>query len=228
MNGVQVSASTHTFTRCSPYVGLAYYHGGNGTGLPATLQLDNFQVAPQTFTFQSSLFSIGTAVTAWGNLDVTENVSSPSGAITYQFGSTSTASVGSIVNWTSVSDHAVPSVSTNPYAAVRAIWNETAASGFTASIDDITVNWLEGSAPAMASVVYDGRYWLAYTDQTGSSPINNKCLVYQRNRTWVTNTIGAASFAIWRDHLYYGDSALTGNFYQYYIWSTDWTAFMYT
>ena len=175
-------------------------------------------------TFTSQLLSIGNAITSWGPITIVDNPTS-SGTITYQFGSTSTAVIGNISNYTFITNGQTPTVSTNPYAAFKIVLKATAANDPVPQINtsQFLTTWFEGSAPPLVSWIWDRRYWLSLTTNTASGQSLDSVLVYQRNRTFtLLKGINAASFTRWRDNLYWGDSTgSTGLVYKYDITNND-------
>jgi hypothetical protein len=130
--------------------------------------------------------------------------------------------VGSISNWTTIANGQTPSISTNTYAAFRAFFGADASTD-TARLSEFITTWNEGSlAPAPVATVYDRRYWLSYTTATASNPLLNSITVFQRNRGWTfLSGINAASFTIWQDFLYFGNSNSTGYSYKFDVGTND-------
>lgn len=171
-------------------------------------------------TYTSQLLSIGSLISSWGAVTISDVKNQ--GTISYEFGSTNTASVAAITNWASITNGAVPTVSTNPFAAFRMTKIQANTGTDTAKTADFTTSWNEGAAPALASGVYDKRYWLSFTTTTASSPFLDSVLVYQRNRTFtLLKGINAASFTIWRDSFYFGNSVGNGLAYKFDVGNND-------
>jgi hypothetical protein len=170
--------------------------------------------------FTSQLLSIGNAITAWGPVTISDLKSS--GTINYQFGSTNTASLSAITNWTNVINGQAPTVSTNPYAAFRSTFVATSA-GANLLLQDFETTWNEGGViPSPVATVYDRRYWLSYTTSTASAPYLDSILVWQRNKSFTLfRGINAGSFAYWRDNLYFGNSNDTGYVYKFDVGNND-------
>lgn len=183
-----------------------------------TMMTSQFQKSSGTFT--SQLLSIGSQITSWGPVNITDFQST--GTISYQFGSTTTASVGSITNWQSITNGVVPTVATAPYAAFKAFFTVYNATG-SAVLNEFDTNWFEGGvAPGPVSVVYDRRYWISFTTDTTSVPYLNSILVWQRNKSFTLfKGLNAGSFTLWRDLLYFGNSNSTGYVYKFDIGNND-------
>lgn len=218
INGSIALTGTHTETASQNYMYFGYLKGSSGSG---TLILDNFQVAPQTATYTSQLLNIGSNITSWGSVSISDALTN-SAALTYQFGSTTTASVSSISNYASITNGNAPSVSTNPYAGFKAIFVSSNILG-TAQLSDFITTWSEGSAaPTPMATVYDRRYWLSFTTNTATSPTLDTVLVWQRTKSWTLfKGINAASFANWRDALHFGNSNDTGYVYKFDVGNND-------
>jgi hypothetical protein len=189
--------------------------------VPGYAEVDYFGVSPQTFTFTSQVFSIGTLITSWSNITISDSKTN-SGAITYQFGSAATQT--NPTNYQTATSGYVPTVSTQPYAAFKAAFTSSVASG-TAQLADFTTIWNEGGlAPSPVSGIYDRRYWLSFTTATSGTLYQDTVLVYQRNRTFsLLKGINSASFTypLWRDKLYFGNSIGNGYVYEYDIGNND-------
>ena len=217
INSVIVSSGNHTATVGKQYIYLGYLKGSAGSG---SLYLDNFGIAPETFTFTSQLLNIGNQITSWGAVTISETDSL--NHISYQFGSTTTAAISSISNFASISNGAIPSVSTNPYAGFKSVFASTSPTE-NLKLSEFITTWSEGSQiPAPIATVYDRRYWISYTTNSASSPYLDRILIYQRNKTWTLfQGINAASFAIWRDNFYFGNSNINGYVYKFDIGEND-------
>lgn len=189
------------------------------TNTSPTLQAYNAN-AGSSGTYTSQLLSIGSLISSWGAVTISDVKNS--GTISYEFGSTNTASVGAITNWASIVNGGVPTVSTNPYAAFRMTKLQVNTGTDTAKISDFTTSWNEGAAPPLVAGVYDKRYWLSFTTTTASNPLLDTVLVYQRNRTFTLfKGINAASFSLWRDSFYFGNSNTTGLVYKFDVGNND-------
>ena len=155
--------------------------------------------AKSTGVFTTEAISIGSLVSAWG--PVTVNGADSGGSYTIAFG---TSSNGTNFTFTTISNNTTPSVSTAPYAAVRITFDLDVATD-TPRIDDITINWTEGSNVRAASTYLSQRYWLSVA--VGASS-NNRILVYDKRQQWQRYTgIVAAAFTFFNSVLYFGNSS---------------------
>lgn len=172
--------------------------------------------AYSTGTWTSSLINVGDDISSWSIVEITEI--DVDGRITYQFGSTSTADVDSIVNWETIEHAEIPSIDVNPYAAFRSSFVPTASSE-ALRLQSLKINWNEGDFQPLASWVFDRRYMMSFSTV---SSFNDKMLVWQKTNSWtLLDGINAASWATWRDQLYFGNSNDTGYVYQFGTGTSD-------
>lgn len=220
LNGTAYLSGTHAgVTPQYDRAFFGYLKGSAGTG---TCKIDNFRVLPKTAIFTSSLLSIGDLITSWGAVTISDTQTD--GEIRYQFGSTTTADISLIVNWQGIVNGGVPTVSTAPYAAFRAILSTpTALTGNNISLGEFVTTWTEGTiVPSPTAWTYDRRYWISYTTNTATDPYQDAVFVWQRSKSWTMfKGINSASFATWRDNLYFGNSDSTGYVYKFDVGNND-------
>lgn len=204
---------------------LRYQMTATSTAPTASIRISSVSLTAGPFistggAFTSQLLSIGNAITAWGPVSIQDIKSS--GTITYQFGSTTTASIAAITNWIPIVNGGVPSVSTGPYAAFKSSFTPIDGNS-NLVLGEFDTSWTEGGTiPAPISINYDRRYWISLTTTSGASPTQDTVYVYQRNRTWISlKGLNAASFTLWRDQLMFGDSTASGNVYQFDTGNAD-------
>lgn len=153
-------------------------------------------------TYASKLVSIGNQVSSWGPITIGNLVSSGASE-TFQIGSTNTASLSAITNWTTITNNSIPSISTNPYVAFRSTFSATRATD-TAELDDFTFSWTEGSTLRPASGYTDQRYWLSVAT---NSTTNNIIYIYDRKKQWQHYSgINADTLGQFNSNLYFGNS----------------------
>lgn len=216
--GITVAQGVHTFPNYSGVY--AYLEYTYNPAVQGNIYISSFNVVPETATYTSQLLNIGTVISKWGPAFITDSKSG-TGNITYQFGSTSSAIIGNISNYATLTNGGTPTAVVNPFAAFNAKFNILSVNDTLALASFLTV-WTEGSSPANTAWTWDRRYWISLTTATSSNPTLNSILVYQRNKTWTTlNGINAASFTRWKDGLYYGDSTATGLVYNYDTGNSD-------
>lgn len=215
INNTVYSSGSHNFPAITPYVYFSLISASAGTA-----KVDNFDVVPQTFTFTSQAISIGSAISSWNPVAISDSKIG-SAAINYQFGSTNTATISSISNYAAITTGNAPSVSTNSYTAFKTIF-KTSVPGDTGYLTSFMTGWNEGSSPAPVAWIWNRRYWLSITTNTATGNYLDTVLIYQRNKTWsMLKGLNAASFARWRDGLYYGDSTGNGKVYQFDTGTND-------
>jgi hypothetical protein len=161
------------------------------------VEMDTVGVMPQAITLTTPVQTLGT-ISAWNTFAATDGGT----GVSYALGSSSTTSVTS---FTTTSKNTTPTISTNTYAAIRATVSPTTTT--TAGyIDDMTLNWVEGSTIPLASGYVDQRYWLSVTV---SSTANNRIYVFDRDRQWQRYTgINASVMGPYNSRLLFGN--LTG------------------
>lgn len=197
IDGVSKLSGTHTATTGRQYVGIGYQKGNSGSG---TAVIDNFGIAPQTFTYTSQSISIGTAITRWSAATINDSVSTDGATITYGFGSSASPS---ITSYSSIVSGGIPSVSTAAYAKFVATFTVTNSTA-EARLDDFATNWQEGSNIRLASAYYNQRYWLGVSI---SSTSNNRVLVYDKASQWQRYSgINPTSMVIHGSVLYFGNT----------------------
>lgn len=166
--------------------------------------------------YTSPVVTIGSAITSWRPLLLSE-VKTGGASIVYQFNASTSSSITSFnaSSWTTVSNGIVPTNGTAPFAAFRSSFTVTSGTD-TAALQDFSFIWQEGSFPAAASVVYDGRYYLSVTTTIAGTPTLDTLLVYQRNRTWtMVKGVSTSALSLWQDKMYFGNSVGNGLVYQY-------------
>lgn len=197
VDNVSKLSGTHSATTGPQYAGIGYQKGNAGSG---TAVIDNFGVAPQTFTYTSQIISVGTAISRWAAVTINDSVSTNGASITYGFGSSASPS---ITSYNSIVSGGIPTVSTAVYAGFVATFTVTNSTA-QARLDDFATNWLEGSNIALASTYYNQRYWLGVAI---SSTANNRVLVYDKATQWQRYSgINPAAMTIYGSLLYFGNS----------------------
>lgn len=153
-----------------------------------------------TGTFTTNSFYIGTNISTWGPI-VINDATGGLGAITYQFSSSDTANFNV---WNTISKTGTPVASTQPYAAVKAIFSVGSTTD-TATLQDITLNWTEGSTIKSPSGYYGQRYYVAVAT-TGTQ--NRMMLVYDKRGEWQRYTgLQADVMVMHNARLYFGNSS---------------------
>lgn len=170
-------------------------------------------------TYTSGSIFLSSAILSFGPVSILDT-KADGNTIIYQF-NTSTSPIMAASSWTTIVNGGVPTLDIHNWVAFRATINLSSVTS-PVSIQQFTITWNEGTTPPIVSWNYDRRYWLSYTTSTAASPYNDRILVYQRNRTWTLLTgLNAASFATWRDFLYFGNSSSTGYVYKFDTGNND-------
>lgn len=218
INNSLIKTGSHTFPNYPLYIYHDYFYGVAGSS--GSAYLDMFGVTPESGTFTSQLINIGSLISSWGPTTISDVKTA--GSTAYQFGSTSTANLSSIANYTTILNGGVPTISTNPYAAFKALFSNYYATS-SVKLSEYITTWNEGGTiPSPVSDVYDRRYWISFTTATTSSPLLDSIYVWQRNKSFTFfKGINASSFATWRDYFYFGNSNNTGYVYKYDIGNND-------
>lgn len=162
----------------------------------------------------SQLITVGSAITSWGPVTISDTHTG--GTLLYQFGSTTTASVGSISNFISVVNGQIPTVPTNPFAAFTASFTVTNASGSLA-LSSFMTNWNIGTRRSRAASVYfDDRYYLSIGTSTNDT-YNTATLVLAKNDAgslaWTSWNLQAGTWVVYQNKLYHGNSISNGKVY---------------
>lgn len=173
-------------------------------------------------TYVSPVINVGNFVTSWGPLTISDAFNG--GSIVYQFNASTSPTVAEFnpSSWTTIISGQVPTNGATTYALFRSSFSITSATQ-APSLNSFQITWNEGGTGAqpLVSWNFDRRYWLAYTTATTSGARNDRTVIYQRNRTWTIFKLPIASFATWRDKLYFGDSNDTGYVYKFDVGNTD-------
>lgn len=198
INGTSAKTGIHTWGDYAPY---AYLGFSNNSGPSQVATVDNFGVTPETATFTAAVFQTSGFISSWSPATINDQKNS-SGTITYQFNSSSTATMDN-ANWSNIVNGVIPTNSVNAYADWRAFFNCVYPNG-QAEFNDFTVNWIEGSSIKLASNYVNQRYWLSVSI---SSTVNNKIIVYDKNNQWQKfSGINASAMCTHNSKYYFGNS----------------------
>ncbi len=154
--------------------------------LTPTLQDLTAQVI-STGIYRSPVRFVGTDITSHLTLNF-EEVASRTGLATYRFRTSNSifAEDAASPSWNSVTNHQIPSIATGSYVQYD-VRSYPGSSSDSLKITSSLYEWNEGEAPAMASMLHDGRYWVCGASGS-SATINTLCLVLQRNGRWTKFT----------------------------------------
>lgn len=210
VNGTAIKDGTHTYLKNKQFIYLGYFGAISGNG---SAYVDSFGMAPTTFTYTSPILSIGSSISSWDSLNISQSFGD--GTITYQFGSTNSASISAVTNYQSIVSGGIPTVSTNPYAAVKAKFS-TDEWDDSPQLSDYTINWFEGNASDKSyATAFKDDIWWSVTSGTSGVTTNNTILKYDLlNNAWLKYDIASNGFYIRNNSLYFGHST-SGNVFKF-------------
>lgn len=226
LNGETINYETQTSSNSTDWFDLTTATVGTAIGSPirqyirykASFESDRGQ-SPQldgvslnigivyrsTGTYITEVINVGDNISSWGSFGFNEI--DDQDEITYDFNASTESAIDDFGSgWETVTQGAVPTIATAPYAAAR--FTFVATTGTTIPrVEDITINWTEGSTIRTASAYTNQRYWLAVAV---SSTNNNRVLVYDKNRHWQLYTgINADTMRIYNTTLRFGNGSGT-------------------
>lgn len=156
------------------------------------------QISARRSTYTTAAIDIGNLISAWG--PISHNGSTNGGNYTVQFG---TSSNGTDFTYSNFTNNSTPAVSTAPYAKFKIMFDVDVGTD-APQVNDITLNWTDGSGVRAASAFYKQRYWLAVDV---SSTNNNRILLYDKRNQWQRYTsVNADAMTIFNSNLYFGNS----------------------
>lgn len=184
--------------------------------------LDRLGFRPSTGTFQSAPINIGTAITSWGPVYINNVLNG--GSISYAlYKDTDTnITISDASSWTSsqtVTNNQIPTFATAPYITWTANFSRT-ASTHTPTINDLTINWFEGTNARNWGVVdEDHRILWSVTEGTATAP--NATYIYDpRYQSWLKYSVPFDAPAKVGNSIYFGGVS-TGVVYQWPSGNTD-------
>ena len=178
-------------------------HFGIGTGgsttTTRTVRFDSISIATHTGSAQSPAFNIGTDITSWGAITLTDTPSG--GTLTYAiYGDTntalSTATASSFVSSQTITSGQIPSIATAAYLTVFPSFSRTVATN-TPSVDETIVSWNEGDSTfPVWSMWHDGDILSAVS--VDSATANDQVFVYDENHRWTFYRTGLPIYCMTR------------------------------
>ena len=125
-------------------------------------------------------------------------------------------------NWQTQGNNTIIAVATSTYLGVRSLFTIGSATQSLA-LSGITINYTSGQGrPAAVSVVYNRRYYIAYSTNTTPGSYNDHVLVYDHNGAWSQlDDIYASSMWTYNLKWYTGSSKGDGNVFVQDIGQTD-------
>ncbi len=111
--------------------------------------------------------------------------------------------VGSFTSSQTITDGAIPALSTAAYMFTSGTFAITAATQVP-TLQSVTLNWTTGNTLRVASSYINQRYWLGVSI---SSTSNNAVIVYDRNREFqLYSGINAVAMGIYNSNLYFSNA----------------------
>lgn len=215
MNGVFQSSGTHTIAPGQYYMYWMVNFTNVSTSTAKGCTIDNFNVFPQTFTYQSPVKNAA-ALTSFDTFAA--NYTAVSGSETFALRSSSVSflATASSPSWVTIVPGSIPSISTGTFFQVRDIFNVFNSTSGPLSLNDFTQNWFEGNANDKAYATYfNDRIWWSVALATGTSSYNNRVLIYDLlNPGWLVYDIPINGFFLKNLSMYFG-SSISGNIYKY-------------
>jgi hypothetical protein len=160
--------------------------------------------------------SIGTNINSWGLFS--SNNSTNGGSITYAIYTDTNSSIvrTNSATWISsqtITSGSIPTISTAPFLFFYTTMTITASTQ-APQVDDLVINWNEGSANfPVTSLFFEGDYLAAVS--TKSITANDTIFVYDRNNHWnpLYTGLNCYSLTLYNQQAYCG-SSLAGNIYR--------------
>lgn len=222
------SASNST---TGPWYAIATTSGTNGNGHRYVRYISTFTSTP-TETSLTTINSVTLVVkstggyflsavknapniSAWSTFGATTLSDGGSHAFSIRAGNGSFDVTSSTPQWVSQSNGALISTATGAYFQIKDTFTVTSATASLA-LEDFTVNWFEGSAADQAYMLYfDNAIWESVAFGSGQST-NNYIFKYDLiNQAWTLYNIANNGMLVQANTLYFGDSAATGNIYNF-------------
>lgn len=196
-----VAASSGTVVGSNRKRYIRYIYSSTATSPAIYNRVDDVTITGKsTGTFTTQAVTVGSQITSWGPVGAA--ITNNGGSFTIQF-ATSTDGV-TFSSWSTISNNSVPTVSTAPFAATRFLFTLAIATQ-TPQLDDVTINWNEGSNIKAASAYINQRYWLGVAI---GATTNNRVLVFDKLRQWQRyNGISLAATSLYNSKLYFGNTS---------------------
>ena len=139
--------------------------------------------AVSTGTWSSPVLYMGTEMSSWGQFAAVDT-SVNSSARTYYTRASMTVfdKDAATPAWVEQPNNVNVACSTGVYTQVRAVSLLGSATD-TFLINSFTFNWYNGDSKSVASLYWDGRYYLC-ANTSSNTLTNDLCMVYQRNKKW--------------------------------------------
>lgn len=201
-DGVLTISSATTQMTSIPYIAANGLFFANNK----SVVFDNFRVSPYGGSYQSPVLTIGNAITGWGQFAVNNVLDN--GTISYAiYTDTNTSiTISDKTSWISsqaVTSGQIPTLGTAPYVTWTANFNRSASTQ-TPTLNDVTVNWYEGSITHHWGAV-DKDHRLMWSVAEGTATVPNATYIYdQRFSSWLKYSFPLDVPIRYGDTLYFG------------------------
>ena len=168
--------------------------------------------AISTGTWDSEVLALGSLITSWGQFSAITDTNDR--LLFYTRASTMTYTKdASTPTWTLQGNGYNITCDTGTFLQARVV-STVGSSTDTAQVASITLNWYEGESAQVASLFWDGRYYVSVS--TGSSATtNNTVLVQQRTDKWTLfNNVSWSTLGIYDNYPYAGDGLTTSKIWR--------------
>ncbi len=190
----------------------------------ATPQLNDVTLsATTTGYFIHQGFATGADISSWGNF-VANYVIAGLATVTFVLstGTNQHDVTLSTAIWHTQINNSVITLDTATYVGVRTYIGPTSSTD-TASLQDISIYWNEGAfRPAVATTIFDDRYYMSYTSSSISGQQNDFIGVFDRNNapTFLTG-MRCFSFGLYERKWFCGSAIDNGYVYQLEVGEDD-------
>lgn len=196
----------------------------SGAGDKCDIYIDEITGGVSTIssgTYQSEVVQADASMSQWGIFHVEQNESD--GSIDYSIRYASTSAQVQTATYQSISPESQIPAGTNRFIQWKAEMNGNSSLDlYDIRINKVVANWVTGNTNAqpLASVVFNGDYWLSYT---GPMDSRNKSILYMNREgafAGPTTGLNAYSLAVQRARLFAGDSS-TDTVNGGYVWEYE-------
>lgn len=207
VNDSVLASVTNTDLTSFSYIGFTYAFMNIVSISDVYNEVDNFYVKYMTATYQSQQFNIGSSITVWDAIEIS-NTLGGNGLISYAiYGDSNTAitisDASTFVSSQTITNGSIPTIAVAAYATWTATYGRTVTTD-TASLGNVTVNWNEGAVTRhFGSVDKDHR--ILWSVAEGTATVTNVTYIYDtRFDAWLKYGFPMEAPAHVGDSLYFG------------------------
>lgn len=201
---------------------LRYIATLNSNNVSQTPVLSTVTIALETSTgtYYSAVHN-ASALTSWSTFGVGDTNTGISSITYYTRSSTNTfTTFSSTPTWISQGKNSMVTASTGTWFQMRGDFYVSAATE-TATLNDFTFNWFEGSASDKAYITYfQDAIWFSVSGSSSVSTNNQIFYLDLLNNAWLKHNITANGFLVENNFLYFGDPT-QGRIFKYGGVTTD-------